>query len=101
MLVLWEPMLGGDSRARIDRKLFDDPRVVTFWDPRKLSGAWFGKRTIAGLGGDGWVVWDAFYAFGPSARWDAAPTGALAAGSDIIGNVDALSRSFVPLLGGQ
>lgn len=93
-------MLAGDSRAAIDPKILDDPRVVSFWDPQRISGTWFGSHSIAGLGGGGSVVWDAYYAFQPAANWHAArPSGAVAAGSDIIGNTDGLTRSFNPLLG--
>ena len=99
MLAVWESTLAGDSRSAIDRKVFDDPRVVSFWDPSRISGDWFSKRTIAGLGGSGgYAVWDAYYAFKASATWQAEPNGAVAAGSDIIGNTGGLSSSFIPLL---
>jgi len=98
VFAIWESVLGGDSRDAIDGTIFDDPRVVSFWDPREVSGTWFGHHPLAGLGGDGTVVWDAYYAFEPSAGWRAAPSGAVAAGSDIIGSTDGLTRSFVPLL---
>lgn len=96
-------MLSGDSRGAIDRTILDDPRVVSFWDPHRVSGTWFGAHPVAGLagGGGGYVVWDAYYAFRRSASWRTSlPRGAVAAGSDIIGNTDGLTRSFIPLLGG-
>jgi hypothetical protein len=93
-------MLSGDSRGAIDRKILDDARVVSFWDPQRISGTWFGNHAVAGLGGRGYVVWDAYYAFRRAASWHTPePRGAVAAGSDIIGNTDALSRFFIPLLG--
>ena len=96
---IWEPMLYGDSRDAIDREVLDDPRVVSLWDPHKLSGTWFAEHALAGLGGGGgYVVWDAYYAFGPGAAWHKQPSHAVAAGSDIIGNTSGLSRSFIPLL---
>src|SRR3954451_20404727 len=95
MIVLWEPMYPGDERSKIPARMFDDPRVTSFWDPREISGTWFGERGLAGLRG---VVWDAYYVFGPAARWDAAPGRLLSAGSPIIGSVDALQRTLVPLL---
>ena len=100
VIAIWEPMLVGDSRGTIDKRMFDDPRAVNFWDPRRISGTWLSKHTIAGVGGSGgYVVWDAYYAFKPSATWTSTPAGAVAAGSTIIGSTAALSDAFVPLLG--
>jgi hypothetical protein len=100
VIAIYEPMLGGDSREAIDRRVLEDRRVTTLWDPRRVSGSWFANHTIAGLGGGGgYIAWDAYYAFRPSASWrQNEPTGAVAAGSDIIGSTSELSRHFVPLL---
>src|SRR5438477_10699066 len=43
-------MLAGDSKSAIDRRLFDDPRVTTFWDPRRLSGDWLAEHWTGRLG---------------------------------------------------
>jgi hypothetical protein len=101
VFAIWEPMLFGDSRDAIDRTILDDPRVVSFWDPHKISGTWFANHGVAGLGGGGgYVVWDAYYAFRAFASWHRPePSGAVAAGSDIIGNTDGLTHHFIPLLG--
>jgi hypothetical protein len=97
MIVLWEPMYPGDARSEIPTNLFTDARVTSLWDPTEISGNWFGNTTLGGLGGR--IVWDAYYAFGPSSRWGtSAPDHLIAAGSDIISSTDALSRSFVPML---
>jgi hypothetical protein len=97
MFVLWEPMFPGDARSKIPVSLFDDRRVTSFWDPTEISGTWFGERPLGGL--EGGIVWDAYYAFGARSHWGAgAPTQLVAAGSNIIGNTDALQRAFVPLL---
>ncbi|HET8894610.1 MAG TPA: hypothetical protein VFM96_10995 [Gaiellaceae bacterium] len=93
-------MLDGDSRGAIDQTILDDPRVTSLWDPHKISGTWFADHTVAGLGGGGgYVAWDAYYAFQASASWrQPEPSGAVAAGSDIIGATDGLARHFIPLL---
>jgi hypothetical protein len=98
VLAIWLPMLGGDSRAAIDRRLFDDPRVTVFWDPKRLSGDWFAKHAVGGLGGQGLTVWDAFYGFDARARWQTTPTRVVATGSPIIGSTGTLEQRFVPLL---
>jgi hypothetical protein len=101
VFAIWEPMLYGDSRGAIDRTILDDPRVISFWDPHKISGTWFANHAVDGLGGGGgYLAWDAYYAFQASASWHhPEPSGAVAAGSDIIGNTSALAHRFVPLLG--
>jgi hypothetical protein len=97
MIVLWEPMFPGDARSKIPTAYFDDPRVESFWDPTEISGRWFGARAFGGLQG---IVWDAYYAFAPTAHWGTGvPSHLLAAGSDIIGSTNGLQHSFVPLLG--
>jgi hypothetical protein len=97
VVVVWEPMYPGDARNdAVENAVFDDPRVTSFWDPREVSGKWFGERAAGGS--DGLIVWDAYYAFAPSARWSDRPSGVVAAGAPIIGGVDALQRDFLPLL---
>lgn len=94
-------MLYGDSRGAIDNTILDDPRVISLWDPHKISGTWFANHAVAGLGGGGPgdIVWDAYYAFQASASWRRPePTGAVAAGSDIIGNTGGLAHRSIPLV---
>lgn len=99
MIVLWEPMYPGDARGKIPAGLFADRRVTSFWDPHELSGNWFGSHAHLLNGFDGGIVWDAYYAFAPGSRWrGAVPDRLVASGSDIIGNLAPLQRSFVPLL---
>lgn len=96
VIVIWEPMLAGDSRDAIDAALFDDRRVTVFWDPQRISGTWLGEEKLGGLGEP--VVWDAFYAFPATARWASRPDHLISSGSPIIGATDALQNDFVPLL---
>jgi hypothetical protein len=94
---IWMPMLSGDSRSEWDSNVLNDQRVVSLWDGKRLAGTWFADRQIAGLGGRGYPVWDAYFAFGKSDRSLEKP---LAAGSDIIDNTRGLEQRFVPLLEG-
>jgi hypothetical protein len=89
-------MYPGDSRAGIDLRLFDDPRVTSFWDPNEISGRWFGDHRLGNLKG---IVWDAYYAFAPTTRCHRLPDRLVATGAPIIGGVDALQRRFVARLG--
>jgi hypothetical protein len=91
-------MLAGDSRAAWDSHVLDDPRVLSFWDGNRISGSWFGGHAVGELGGGGYVVWDAYFAFPKLSRWQAIPSGVVAAGSDIIDHTAALEDRFIPLL---
>ena len=96
MIVLWEPLYPGDARSKIPANLFADARVVSFWDPHAISGIWFGKNHVGAPAG---VVWDAYYAFAPSARWGRGlPNHLVDSGSPVIGNTGSLRHSFLPLL---
>ncbi len=97
---IWLPMLAGDARGEWDAHVLDDPRVISLWDGERVAGRWFADHPIDGLSlsPPGYVVWDAYYAFGKTSRWNAVPTGVLAAGSDIIDNTGGLDSHFVPLL---
>ena len=97
VVVVWEPMYPGDTRDdAVDSVVFSDPRVTSFWDPHEISGKWFGRR--AAHAEEGLIVWDAFFAFAPSARWSDPPASVVAASAPIIEGVDGLQRDFVPLL---
>jgi hypothetical protein len=100
VIVVWEPMYPGDTRQdAVEDKVFGDPRVTSFWDPHEISGRWFGERALGNLKG-GQIVWDAYYAFGPAARWDRLPDHLLTSGAPIIGGTDALKRYLIPVLDG-
>jgi hypothetical protein len=95
VFAIWMPMMAGDARDQWDAHVLDDPRVVSLWDGKRLAGTWFADRRVAGLGGPGYPVWDAYFAYGRSARRLEKP---LAAGSDIIDTTRALEQRFVPQL---
>jgi hypothetical protein len=97
---LWLPMLASDSRGTWDPHVLDDPRVVSLWDGSRLAGRWFADHSIGGLGSSADIVWDAYFAFGRTSRWQIEPGGVLVTGSDIIDNTHALEQHFIPLLGG-
>jgi hypothetical protein len=88
---IWMPVLAGDGRAAWDREVLDDPRVTQLWDGSQLLGSW--------LQAHGGAFWDTFLVYGPDARWESAPDGALASAAPIIGATDELERSLLPLIG--
>ena len=92
------PVLAGDSRSAWNKRLFDDSRAVNFWDGNRLSGTWLANHKIGGIGYPGGFVWDAFFVFGPKARWQRTPSGLLAAGSPIIAGTGDMNAKLVPIL---
>jgi hypothetical protein len=90
-------MLGGDARDEWDAAVLDDERVAHFWDEERVSGQWLADHETGDLGGGG-VVWDAYFLFGPDARWDDEPTDLRAAGRPIVGETGKLDEAAAPLL---
>jgi hypothetical protein len=91
-------MLGGDARDEWDPAVLDDERVAHFWDEERVLGAWLGDHETGDLGSPGGVVWDAYFLFGPDARWDEEPSDLAAAGEPIIGETEKLGTETAALL---
>ena len=91
-------MLPGDSRSAVDARLFDDPRVTTYWDGRRIAGDWLAQHRVGGLAAPGETLWDAFLAFGRDGRWRREPKDVVAAGRPIIAHTSELEQRFEPLL---
>jgi hypothetical protein len=90
VLAIWLPMLAGDSRSAWPKGMFDDPRVTSFWDGDRLAGRWLADHRTGGLDAPGSIVWDAYLAYAPEARWSDTPGEPVVAGSDIIGHTAGL-----------
>ncbi len=101
--VVWAAMLGGDTEeaAREISKMFDDPRVKQYWDPKKLLGTIYSARVYPGYlaaidekmkvtySADHWwhhqgrdwksikpeksPFWDVAFTYDKGATWDKAP----------------------------
>jgi hypothetical protein len=72
--------------------MFDDPRVTSFWDGDRLAGRWLANHETGSLSAPGSIVWDAYFGYGPRARWRGAPSEPIVAGSDIIAHTAGLER---------
>jgi hypothetical protein len=93
--MVWVPMLPGDSRARWDKSLLDDDRVLHFWDERLVTGTWLAAHARAlGLAARPEIVWDTFFVFGARARWTDAPPRAVAAGAPVLARSEVLRRAL-------
>jgi hypothetical protein len=97
VLSVWFNMLTGDSRQFLDTRVLSDPRVTYYWDQDKVTGRWFSDHVT----GRAKVTWDAYFLYGPAARWDQGP-GPLVSSSngDVIGSTDELMSAIRPYLSG-
>lgn len=92
---VWFNMLVGDSRGGWDSTVLPDARVTHLWDGQKLVGQWFAAQA----GDTGSTYWDAYWLYGPDARWDQAPGPTVGTGGPVISVREQLQGQIVPLLG--
>lgn len=89
--VVWFDMLFGDSRSKWDGDGMADPRVVHYWDEKKVVGNWYSANVTHRQD----TTWDFYALYGPKATDLNKP---LARGSTIIGSHADLAASIQPLL---
>jgi hypothetical protein len=97
--VIWFSMLPTDARSRWSWTggVLTDSRVVHFWDEQRTLGRWFARQENPQDETPG-IVWDAFYLYGPDARWDAKLEPPVASGATVRDEADKLREKLVPLL---
>jgi hypothetical protein len=52
-----------------------------------VAAHWFADHVRNDPGG---TAWDVYFLYGPDSRWDEAPSGLVASGSPVIGDLDTL-----------
>ncbi len=69
--IVWINILQGDSEmtARKSAIIFNDPRVLQFYDPHRLSG----KAIAESLGWKGRVAWDIYLFYTAGGKWNETP----------------------------
>jgi hypothetical protein len=89
-------MVPGDSRRLLDTRVLSDPRVTYFWDQEKLVGRWFSQHVTSRKG----MTWDAYFLYGPEARWDRelGPLVSRSSASSVIADSSQLQRAAQPFL---
>ena len=87
-------MLGGDARERWDGTTMLDTRVTHFWDGERQVGEWFATE-VEGYRG---VSWDAYYLYGPDAKWETVPSPLVGSGGTIYAQREALKMQVNTLL---
>jgi hypothetical protein len=96
VISVWFNMLAGDSRQLLDTRVLGDPRVTYYWDQDKVAGRWFSDHVTGGAG----VTWDAYFLYGPGARWDQSPGPLVSSGGPVIGSAGDLMTAIRPFLSG-
>jgi len=94
---VWFSMLAGDSRSGWHSGAMPDPRVTNLWDEQRIASQWFSQH----IDGEQGYVWDAYYLYGPDARWDSAnnaPTSLTSTGGTVRSKLGDLEASLTPLL---
>jgi hypothetical protein len=88
--VVWFDMLAGDSRDRVDTRVLNDPRVINYYDAKKVTGSWFAEQVDHEHG----ITWDAYYLYGADANWTAVPGPLASSGRTVIGSSRELGSAF-------
>jgi hypothetical protein len=94
VIAVWFPNIDGDVRESWPAEVLDDPRVVHLWEEGQAIGRWYGARTRPG---EDWTEWDAFFVYGPEARWSDGPPPHLAWGRTIVREREKLRDAVMSL----
>ena len=92
---IWFNMIWTDSRSRWPEDVLRDPRVVHFWDEKRVVGRWY-EEHVTHRGEE--VEWDAFFVYGPAASWDATPPQVITWGRTILSAKERLREVLHQLL---
>jgi hypothetical protein len=98
VLAVWFNAVPGDSRRLLDTRVLSDSRVTYFWDQQKVAGRWFSEHVTNRRR----ITWDAYFLYGPGARWDQEP-GPLVSRSpagSVIAAASQLQQAVQPFLEG-
>ncbi len=95
---IWVPFHGpGQQAANLWERVLPDPRVLQYWDGTSLASGWFAKNVEH----SSFPVLDAYFLYGPAARWTSTPAPLVSSGSTVIGRAPALKAAIAPLLAGE
>jgi hypothetical protein len=87
-------MLWSDARVMWNGIVMPDARVIHFWDGERKIGSWFAEH-VDGYEG---IAWDAYYLYGPDAKWETVPSPLLGSGGPIVYEQAALKKQASMLL---
>ncbi len=86
---VWLNQRSTDERGAIDESILADPRVTQYWDGEGITGTYFAKNDLGGLGFSGFV-YDVYYVFGPDATWANEPAPLADSGVPVIAEIEEL-----------
>ena len=89
-------MYPGDKRSRWSPKHISDPRVMHYWDEKKIVGKWLVDQQIVDYADE--ILWDAYLLFGPEASWNETPRTLNTWGRPVYPNRKRLAASLKELL---
>ena len=92
--VVWLPVMPLDARFDV-ADLLVDPRTTHYWDNEQQVSHALGA---AYYGSPGQLVWDAFFVFGPDARWNDGPPHPLETGGPVVEHMPTLRSVLSPYL---
>lgn len=97
--VVWFSMIPTDMRSAwgLTSRTISDARVEHYWDDSKAVGRWYASVENPTKENPG-VVWDAYYLYGPEARWTTKPEPLVTSGGTVFGEFEELRKKLVPLL---
>jgi hypothetical protein len=93
---VWLPMLGGDAREKWNGTTMPDNRVIHFWDGELHVGQWLAEQVEVYRG----VSWDAYYLYGPDAKWETVPSHLVGSGGTIFDKREALELKMSTFVDG-
>jgi len=88
LYVVWLNQRSTDARDEIEEETLADPRVTQYWDGEGITGTYFAKNDLGGLGFSGFV-YDVYYVFGPGATWADNPAPLAGSGGPVISDGEA------------
>jgi hypothetical protein len=94
---VWFNMLPHDSRGGRPAGILADPRVTQYWDDNHRVGTAFAPLADWHYG----ILWDAYFLYGPEARWgdsSSSPPQALSTGRTIFSTREELKGAFDKLI---
>ena len=94
-------MLVADNRGTWNPDTMPDSRVTHLWDLERQAGCRYAEHSPPSGFFGGPIIWDAYYLYGPEARWDDddVPKPLIGSGYTIMAKRKALAKEIAPLLG--
>ena len=91
---VWLPVLPLDNNRVAVNETMTDARVTHFWDNERTVS----DELASAYGNDGGLLWDAVFAFGPTAKWGSTPPTPDGTGAPVVDAIADVERVLKPYL---